>query len=77
MARPALHRPEPASACRALLPPLEDLPAVSRRIALAVGVEAQREGLAPQALPEVWERTLEARRWEPRYRPLRGTGEPG
>jgi malate dehydrogenase (oxaloacetate-decarboxylating) len=55
----------------ALLPPLEELPAVSQRIALAVGVEAQRVGLAPQAAPEEWERTLEARRWEPRYLPLR------
>jgi malate dehydrogenase (oxaloacetate-decarboxylating) len=54
-----------------LLPPLEDLPAVSRRIALAVGVAAQRQGLAPQAAPEDWEPALEARRWEPRYLPLR------
>jgi malate dehydrogenase (oxaloacetate-decarboxylating) len=54
-----------------LLPPPEDLPAVSRRIALAVGVEAQRRGLAPQAAAEDWERALEARRWEPRYLPLR------
>jgi hypothetical protein len=62
-----------------LLPPLEDLPSVSRRIALAVGVEARRQGLAPQAPPEEWERALEARRWEPRYLSLRpdktgGTG---
>jgi malate dehydrogenase (oxaloacetate-decarboxylating) len=54
-----------------LLPPLEELPAVSGRIALAVGAEAQRRGLAPQAAPADWERTLEARRWEPRYLPLR------
>jgi malate dehydrogenase (oxaloacetate-decarboxylating) len=54
-----------------LLPPLEDLPAVSRRIALAVGAEAHRQGLAPQAAPADWERTLDARRWEPRYLPLR------
>jgi malate dehydrogenase (oxaloacetate-decarboxylating) len=54
-----------------LLPPLEELPAVSRRIALAVGAEAQRLGLAPPAAPADWERALEARRWEPRYLPLR------
>jgi malate dehydrogenase (oxaloacetate-decarboxylating) len=53
-----------------LLPPLEELPAVSRRIALAVGAEAQRLGLAPQAAPRDWERTLDARRWEPRYQAL-------
>ena len=57
-----------------LLPPLEDLPAVSRRIALAVGAGAQREELAPQALPEEWERAMEARRWEPRFLPRRGKG---
>jgi malate dehydrogenase (oxaloacetate-decarboxylating) len=54
-----------------LLPPLEELPAVSRRIALAVGAEAQRQGIAPQAAPQDWERALLARRWEPRYLPLR------
>jgi malate dehydrogenase (oxaloacetate-decarboxylating) len=54
-----------------LLPPLEDLPAVSRRIALAVGVEAQRLGVAPQSAPEDWERVLDAARWEPGYLPLR------
>ena len=56
-----------------LLPP-EELPVVSRRIALAVGAEVQHQGLAPQAAPEDWERTLEARRWEPRYLPLRWKG---
>jgi malate dehydrogenase (oxaloacetate-decarboxylating) len=61
-----------------LLPPLEDLPAISRRIALAVGVEAQRQGLAPQVAPEDWEGALDARRWEPRYLPLRpaAAGDP-
>jgi malate dehydrogenase (oxaloacetate-decarboxylating) len=54
-----------------LLPALKDLRAVSRRIALAVGAEAQRQGVAEQVAPEEWERRLEARRWEPRYRPLR------
>jgi malate dehydrogenase (oxaloacetate-decarboxylating) len=54
-----------------LLPPLEDLHAVSWRIALAVGIEAQRQGLAPQAAPEDWERALEAGLWVPQYLPLR------
>ena len=53
-----------------LLPPPEDLRAVSRRIGLAVGLEAQRQGLAPPATPEEWERALDAARWEPRYLPL-------
>jgi malate dehydrogenase (oxaloacetate-decarboxylating) len=63
---PTVDRPDAA-----LLPSLEELPAVSRLIALAVGAEAQRQGLAPQALPEGWERAMEARRWEPSYLPLR------
>ena len=53
-----------------LLPPPEDLRAVSRRIGLAVGLEAQRQGLAPPATPEEWERALDAAWWEPRYLPL-------
>jgi malate dehydrogenase (oxaloacetate-decarboxylating) len=54
-----------------LLPAVEDIPAVSRRIALAVGMEAQRLGLARQLTPQEWEQTLDARRWEPRYRSMR------
>lgn len=53
-----------------LLPPLEEIRAVSRRIALAVGIEAQRQGLARQTSPHEWGRTLDARRWEPRYRSM-------
>jgi len=54
-----------------LLPPLENIREVSRRVALAVGIEAQRQGLARQTSLQDWEQTLEARRWEPRYRPMR------
>jgi malate dehydrogenase (oxaloacetate-decarboxylating) len=54
-----------------LLPPLAEVREVSRRIALAVGLEAQRQGLArPTAFGE-WERQVDAAQWEPRYRPLR------
>jgi malate dehydrogenase (oxaloacetate-decarboxylating) len=55
----------------ALLPPLAEVREVSRRIALAVGLEAQRQGLAPPSTAEEWERRVDAARWEPRYRPLR------
>jgi malate dehydrogenase (oxaloacetate-decarboxylating) len=55
----------------ALLPPLAEVREVSRRIALAVGLEAQRQGLARPTAPVEWERQVEAARWEPRYRPLR------
>jgi len=54
-----------------LFPPPEELRAVSRRIALAVGAAAQRQGLAEALAMEEWERRVDARRWEPRYLPLR------
>jgi malate dehydrogenase (oxaloacetate-decarboxylating) len=62
------------SACAApgaLLPPLEEVRAVARRVALAVGAEAQRQGLAPPVEPGEWERRVDTARWEPRYQPLR------
>jgi malate dehydrogenase (oxaloacetate-decarboxylating) len=55
----------------ALLPPLEEVRAVARQVALAVGAEAQRQGLAPPVAPGEWERLVDAARWEPRYQPLR------
>jgi len=56
---------------RHLLPSVDEIPGVSRQIALAVGREAQRLGLARQMTAQQWEQTLDARRWEPRYRPMR------
>jgi malate dehydrogenase (oxaloacetate-decarboxylating) len=55
----------------ALLPPPAELRSVSRRVALAVGAEAQRQGLAEPTTPEELERRVDARRWEPRYLPMR------
>jgi malate dehydrogenase (oxaloacetate-decarboxylating) len=63
---PAQSDPE-----RPLLPVLEEIPAVSRRIALAVGAEAQRQGLATQLSNQEWERRVDATRWQPRYLPMR------
>jgi len=54
-----------------LLPPLENIRHVSRRIALAVGAEAQREGLAEQTSHEDLALRIDAHRWQPRYRPMR------
>jgi malate dehydrogenase (oxaloacetate-decarboxylating) len=54
-----------------LLPSVEDIPKVSRRIALAAGQGAQCLGLARQMTPQEWEQVLDARRWEPSYRPMR------
>ncbi|HMB04922.1 MAG TPA: NAD-dependent malic enzyme, partial [Isosphaeraceae bacterium] len=55
----------------ALFPPLEEITQVSRRIALAVGAQAQRQGLAEPTTPEELERRVDAARWEPRYPRLR------
>jgi malate dehydrogenase (oxaloacetate-decarboxylating) len=56
-----------------LFPLLTELGAVARQIALAVGAEAMRQGVA-RALPaQLWERRVDGLRWEPRYRPVRRT----
>jgi malate dehydrogenase (oxaloacetate-decarboxylating) len=54
-----------------LLPTPEAIPTVSRRIALAVGAEAQRQGLAKQTPPQEWERIVDAKWYWPRYLPMR------
>jgi malate dehydrogenase (oxaloacetate-decarboxylating) len=59
------------SAEPALLPPLEEIRDVSRRIALAVGAQAMSEGVAAPLAPEEWEARVDALRWEPRYRRVR------
>jgi malate dehydrogenase (oxaloacetate-decarboxylating) len=54
-----------------LFPPLEEITEVSRRIALATGAEAQRQGLAEPTTPEELSRRVDAARWELRYPRLR------
>lgn len=54
-----------------LLPPLVEIAQVSRRVALAVGLEAQRLALATATTPEELQRRIDERWWEPRYRKLR------
>jgi len=55
----------------ALLPSLSDLPTVSAKIALAVGICAQEEGLAPPTTPASLERHIKKAFWETTYRPYR------
>ena len=50
-----------------LLPRIEDVRKVSRAVAIAVGREAQREGLAPASSPAELEQAVDAKVWEPRY----------
>ena len=50
-----------------LLPPLVELPAISLRVAVAVAIEAQKEGLAePWPQPELIA-AVRAKMWEPAY----------
>jgi malate dehydrogenase (oxaloacetate-decarboxylating) len=54
-----------------LLPPLEEIVPVSRKVANAVAAQALAEGLTAPCPPEELARRIEARWWEPRYRRLR------
>jgi malate dehydrogenase (oxaloacetate-decarboxylating) len=63
---PALSDPQGA-----LLPPLEDIRRVSRRIALAVAAEAQHRGVAARTSAEELERLVDAKMWIPHYAQLR------
>jgi malate dehydrogenase (oxaloacetate-decarboxylating) len=59
---PALHDPRGA-----LLPSLTDLREVAREIAFAVGVEAQRAGVAHPSTPEELRARIAATQWTPEY----------
>jgi malate dehydrogenase (oxaloacetate-decarboxylating) len=54
-----------------LFPPWERIGAVSRKIAVAVGVEAVRLGLSEPRLPDELASLVDARWWSPRYRRMR------
>jgi malate dehydrogenase (oxaloacetate-decarboxylating) len=51
----------------ALYPPVEELRAVARRVASAVGLQAQRDGAADEVAPDELERRIAAAMWTPRY----------
>ena len=55
----------------ALLPPLSHLPTVSAKIAIAIGLCAQEEGLAPPMPLSSLERNIKKAFWETTYRPYR------
>jgi malate dehydrogenase (oxaloacetate-decarboxylating) len=59
---PALEDPQGR-----LLPPLHDLRRVAVEIAMAVGIEAQNEGLAPLTTSETLRDAVNAVRWNPEY----------
>jgi malate dehydrogenase (oxaloacetate-decarboxylating) len=57
-----------------LFPAMESVREVSRRVAIAVGLEAVRSGAAEQIPVEELERRVAARMWEPRYPRYRRAG---
>jgi len=54
-----------------LLPSLQDVRQVSRRVALAVAAAAQRAGLAEALMADELERSVDAAMWAPRYARLK------
>ena len=54
-----------------LYPRLEEVRLVSQRVALAVGIEAQAAGLAPEMDREVLEARIQRMMWEPQYARVR------
>lgn len=54
-----------------LLPPLEQICEVSRRIAIAVAEQAQADGVAPPVSREELDSRLEHTWWDPHYRTIR------
>jgi len=63
---PALKDPSAS-----LLPPLTDIRRVAAQIALAVGAEALKEGLAPQRSEDELRQRVTAAQWTPAYSALR------
>lgn len=59
---PALENPDAP-----LLPPLHDLRRVAAEIAMAVGIEAQRAGLAPLTTSETLRENVDSVQWKPQY----------
>jgi malate dehydrogenase (oxaloacetate-decarboxylating) len=61
------HSPARANPSDSLLPALRDVRAVARAIATAVGLEAQRAGVAPKTSPEELRDRVAAAQWTPEY----------
>jgi malate dehydrogenase (oxaloacetate-decarboxylating) len=69
----ALSELSPArrDASQPLLPPLSEVREVAKRVALAVAMQAQRDGLADPLPQEELQRQIEATMWTPDYLPYR------
>ncbi len=54
-----------------LLPPMEDIRAISREVAKAVAIEAREAGLGRLVDDATYEKIIARAQWEPRYAPFR------
>jgi malate dehydrogenase (oxaloacetate-decarboxylating) len=61
------HSPARTNPSGMLLPALRDVRAVARAIATAVGLEAQRAGVAASSSPEQLRESVTAAQWTPEY----------
>ena len=59
-----------------MLPPMEDIRAVSRAVAKAVAIEARDSGLGRLVDDATYEEIIARAQWEPRYSPFRPGPEP-
>ena len=59
--------PALSDAAAPLYPPLEQVREISRRVAVAVALEAQRAGLAEKITPSELEQRIAAKMWSPHY----------
>jgi malate dehydrogenase (oxaloacetate-decarboxylating) len=64
------HSPARTDPSASLLPALRDVRTVARAIATAVGLEAQRAGVAPKTTPEQLRDRIADTQWTPGYAPL-------
>jgi malate dehydrogenase (oxaloacetate-decarboxylating) len=61
------HSPARSGASGSLLPALRDVREVARAVATAIGLEAQRAGVAPKSSPEELRDRVAAEQWTPAY----------
>jgi len=73
----AANSPALSDSSASLLPPLADIRRVAAEIAIAVGIQAQKEGVAPNVAEEELRRRVVMEQWTPSYPSLPPTATPG
>ena len=61
------HSPALKNPSASLLPPLTEFRSVAAQIAIAVGIEAQKEGLAPKLAEDELRQRVTTAQWVPAY----------